>query len=134
MSPTTPSSSATVVQFPAATDKPSFALASKAWLKATQTHPLLTDANKTFAAALYLYFNFQHYKATGELRAYPTWDRLIAEFGLSRSTISESTERLERYGLLDVDRRYDRAARKRARNLYRVPARFSARDQGLDLV
>jgi hypothetical protein len=124
------SASANVIQFPAA-DRPSFSAATKAWLKRTHTHPFLTDANKTFATALYFYFNYKIYNSTGELRAWPTWDRLMGEFGLSKSTIQESTERLERYQLLEVDHgRYSRATKRRARNLYRVPARFGAHDQG----
>jgi hypothetical protein len=98
-----------------------FAAASKAWLKTTQTHPLLTDANKTFCTALYLNFNFKHYGETGELIAWPGWNRLIAEFGLSKETISESIRQVERFRLLEVDRgRYDRATHRRAGNLYRA--------------
>lgn len=73
-----------------------FVVASKAWLKTTLAHPLLTDANKTFGTALYLYFNAKHYGKTGELKAWPSWDTLNTEFGLSRTIINESAERLER--------------------------------------
>ena len=98
-----------------------FAAASKAWLKTTQTHLLLTDANKTFCTALYLNFNFKHYDETGELIAWPGWNRLTAEFGLSKETISESIGQVERFRLLEVDRgRYDRATHRRAGNLYRA--------------
>jgi hypothetical protein len=132
MTTTLPSSN--VVPFPAAADRPTFVVASKSWLKTTHAHPLLTDANKTFCTALYFYFNVKHYKKTGELIAWPAWDTVGAQFGLSKSTIYESIEQLERFRLLDVERgRYDRAAQKRTGNLYRVPARFgaaSARDQG----
>src|SRR5262245_59435193 len=97
----------------------SFAAASK--LKTTQTHPLPTDANKTFCTALYLNFNFKHYDKTGELIAWPGWSRLTAEFGLSKETISESIGQVERFRLLKVERgRYDRATHRRAGNLYRA--------------
>jgi hypothetical protein len=125
--------SSNVIKFP----RPTFSVASKEWLKRTHTHPLLTDANKTVAAGLFLYFNYRHYAKTGELIAYPTWDRLSAEFGISKQTINESIELLERSRLLEVERgRYNRAAQKRARNLYRaVNTRFcegqkSRPDQG----
>jgi hypothetical protein len=121
MTSTTAPSSAEIVPFPTA-DKPTFAVASKAWLKTTQTHPLLTDANKTFCTALYFYFNVKHYQRTGELIAWPGWDTLITEFGLSKETINESIGQVERFQLLNVERnRYDRATHRRAGNLYRVP-------------
>ena len=100
-----------------------FAVVSKAWLKTTQTHPLLTDANKTFCTALYFYFNVKHYQKTGELIAWPAWDTLITEFGLSKETINESIGQVEHFRLLEVERgRYDRTAHRRAGNLYRVPS------------
>src|SRR5262249_34016215 len=121
MTSLTAPSSAEIAPFPTA-DIPTFAVASKTWMNTTQTHPLLTDANKTFCTALYFYFNCNHYRKTGELIAWPGWDTLITEFGLSKTTISESIERLERSRLLEVERgRYNRAAQKRAGNVYRVP-------------
>jgi hypothetical protein len=120
MTPITASSS--VIPFPS-TDKPTFAVASKAWLKTTQTHPLLTDANKTFCTALFLNFNYKHYNDTGELIAWPSWNTLITGFGLSKETISESIGQVERFRLLDVERgRYNRATHRRSGNLYRVPS------------
>src|SRR5262245_10928438 len=119
MDVTLPSTAAIVAQ--TAPDRPTFTAASKEWLKRTHIHPFLTDANKTFCAALYLYFNVKHYKQTGELIAYPTWGRVMREFGLSKDSLNESIGRLEHLQLLEVDRRYDRAAKKRLRNLYRVP-------------
>ena len=108
-------------------DKPTYAVDSKAWLKRTLAHPLLTNADKVFCAALYFYFNCKHYRQTGELIAWPSWGTLIAEFGLSKTTISESIEQLERFRLLDVERgRYNRATLKRAGNRYRVPPKFAA--------
>src|SRR5262249_2133756 len=94
---------------------------------------MLTDANKTFGTALYLYFNVKHYGKIGELKAWPSWDALAAAFGLSRTTINESAEQLERFRLLEVKRgRYDRAAQKRAGNEYF--ARLPSRSQGAEFV
>src|SRR5262249_50232507 len=57
-----------------------------------------------------------------ELIAYPTWGRLMREFGLSQTTIYESLAQLEQCGLIEIERgRYDRASGKKRRNLYRVP-------------
>src|SRR5262245_45585461 len=115
-----PSSAIIVAQ--TAADKPIFAAASREWLKRTHTHPFLTDGTKTLCTALYLYFNVKHYQKTGELIAYPTWGRLMREFGLSQTTIYESLAQLEQCRLIEIERgRYDRAAGKRTRNLYRVP-------------
>jgi len=111
----------------------SFAAVSKAWLKTTLAHPFLTDANKTFATALYLYFNVKHFGQTGELKAWPSWDTLSADFNLSRTTINGSAEQLERYQLLDIKHgRYDRATRRRAGNEYY--ARLPSRPQGAEFV
>jgi len=130
MTPLTAPSSAEIVPFPAA-DRPTFAVASKAWLKTTQTHPLLTDANKTFCTALYFYFNVKHYQKTGELIAWPAWDTLMTEFRLSKETINESIGQVERFQLLEVERsRYDRATHRRAGNLYRVPQGFQGQHFG----
>ena len=111
-----------------------FIVMGKAWLKTVIAHPLLTDANKTFGTALYLKFNSKHFAKTGELKAWPGWDTLTAESGLSKTTINESVGRLEQFQLLDVLRgRYDRAAQKREGNEYF--ARFpSGRPQGADFV
>jgi len=111
-----------------------FAAVSKAWLKTTLAHPLLTDANKTFGTALYLYFNVKHFgKTGGELKAWPSWDTLTAEFGLSRTTINESAEQLERCQLLDIKRgRYNRTTQRRAGNEYY--ARLPSRPQGAEFV
>ena len=119
-----PSSSAAEV-FPLRT----FAATSKSWLKAALAHPLLTPADKTFGATLYVYFNVKHYKQTGELLAWPSWDTLTTRSGLSRATIAEATYRFEQFQLLDVERgRYDRASQRRDGNHYR--ARFPRADQG----
>jgi len=96
-----------------------FAAAGKAWLQTVVAHPLLTDANKTLGTALYLKFNNKHYEKTGELKAWPAWDTLTAESGLSRTTINESVRQLEHFQLLNVKRgRYDRAAQRREGNEY----------------
>jgi len=117
----------------AASSTDSFAGAGKAWLKTVIAHPLLTDANKTFGTALYLKFNFKHYEKTGELKAWPGWDTLTTESGLSRTTINESAGRLEHFQLLDVKRgRYDRTAQRREGNEYF--ARLPSRPQGADFV
>jgi len=106
-----------------------FAAASKAWLKTTLTHPLLTDANKTFCTALFLNFNYKHYNDTGELIAWPSWNKLTTEFGLSRETISESIGQVERFRLLEVEHgRYNRVTHRRAGNLYRVPSESWVQD------
>jgi hypothetical protein len=110
-----------------------FVAAGKAWLKTVIAHPLLTDANKTFGTALYLKFNFKHYEKTGELKAWPGWDTLTAEAGLSRWTVNESARQLEQFQLLEVLRgRYDRAAQKREGNEYF--ARFPSAPQGVEFV
>jgi len=105
--------------------RPTFTVAAKTWLKVTQAHPLLTGGSKVFCTALYLHFNCKHYKTTGELLAWPSWDKLSAEYGLSRTTIHDSINEVERLGLLEVERGgYDRAAQKRLGNRYRVPKKF----------
>jgi hypothetical protein len=53
----------------------------------------------------------------------------MAMTGLSRTTIAESIDQIEHYGLLDRERgRYDRGAQRRAGNRYR--ARMPVRDLG----
>ena len=99
MSVTAPSSSANVIPLR------SFVVASKDWLKRTQTHPLLTDGPKRFSTALYLNFTYKHYRQTGELLAWPSWDKIEREYGLGKTTIHESIDRLEHsnYSTLSAD-------------------------------
>src|SRR5262249_52457989 len=117
----TASSSAEILTFP--TTKPSFAVASKAWLSAPLADPSLTFASKTFCTAVYLHFNVKIYQETGQLVAWPSWDTLSTKFGLSRETINESIKQVERAGYLDIQRgRHD--GHRRAGN------RYFARTQG----
>ena len=90
-----------VINFPA---KPTFAAATKTWLKVTQAHPLLTEGCKRLCVGLYCNFNYKHYEATGELLAWPSWNRLIAEFGLCKATINDGLCQLEHFSLLEIKR------------------------------
>jgi Replication protein C N-terminal domain len=120
MSLTIPSSSAEVIRL-----RP-FAVARDSWLKTALAHPILTPANKTVCAALYFYFNCKHYRQTGELVAWPSQDTLMAATDLSKSTVADSVDQIEHFGLLDRERgRWDRAAQKRGGNTYR--ARYGIR-------
>jgi hypothetical protein len=105
--PITPSSSAEVVPFPASDkrDKRTFAKISKDWLRGALAEPSIKGhAPRTFFTAIYLHFNYEHYERTGELIAWPSWETLMAKFGLSDGSIREGIAEGERCGFLEVQR------------------------------
>src|SRR5262245_25396436 len=90
----TPSSSAEVIPFPTS-GKPTFAKDSKAWLMMALEEPSIKGhAPRTFFTAIYLHFNYEHYKQSGgELIAWPSWETLMGKFGLSEGGFGRASKR-----------------------------------------
>ena len=102
--PITSSSSAKVIQFPASGKRTGFAKASKDWLMRALAEPSFSHATRTFGTAIYLHFNSKIYNDGHGLVAWPSWDTLRANFGLSEGSIREAITQLERRGFLRVER------------------------------
>jgi len=117
------SSAAAVISFPS-TNKPTFAEARNAWREALKDAQL-TNAEFRFVVEFCAFFNRKHFEKTGELMAWPKWETLIAKTGLSKMTIHRATNKFEHLRALEVERhRYNHTTKKRAHNIYCVPARF----------
>jgi hypothetical protein len=136
MTPTIANSSAEIVTFEPGPQpehkarRPTFAQASKAWLRALVISRHVTDAEARVCAALFPFFNNEHYELTGELEAWPAWETLMAESGKSKATVDRALRKLERIGALEIEHgRYDDVTKRRAGNRYHVPLNFL--DQGL---
>ena len=120
---TSPSSAAYIIRFPV-TDKSSFAETWRAYRSAILDLPL-TNAEFRFATEFCVYFSKQHFEVTGELIAWPSWTTLISKTGLGKMTVYRTIKKLERMGAIEVERhRYNHATKKRAHNIYHVPATF----------
>jgi len=123
-------SGAEVIQFPASGK--SFTADAKRWWKMAMGHPNLGLADRIFCSAIYDGFNTGIYKQTGgQLVAWPSWDKISAEFGLGKTAIFESQKRVESLGLLAVDHgRYDHTTKRREHNTYRAILRPAVNVQG----
>jgi hypothetical protein len=131
MNATLASSSPNIIQFPAAADRPSFAVASKAWLRSVTGHHHVTAGEARLGAALYQWFNVEHYETTGELKAWRGWEGLMADSSLSKMGVRNGIEKFERLGLLKVDRGgYDPSTKRRTGNIYRVPPTYMTNANG----
>jgi hypothetical protein len=94
-----------------------FAQASKAWLDEWSAERRL---NSRLCVQIYLHFSREHFERTGELLAWPKWNRLVARTGLSRRTIAEGLRKFEQAGALEIEHgRYNHEKKKRDVNLYR---------------
>jgi hypothetical protein len=99
-----------------------FAQARDAWLSRCLADRRFPHSAKTLCARVSLYFNSDHFKKTGgDLLAWPKWETLVAETGLSKRSIARLLKHLERLGAFEVEHgRYDHKTKKRARNRYLV--------------
>jgi hypothetical protein len=96
------SSSGTVV--PLMPRSQGFAAASKAWLSPLLADRRLTHGEKTLASRLFLYIDKNHFETTGQLLAYPGWERLGEETTLSKSSIDRSLKKFESVGAVKINR------------------------------
>jgi hypothetical protein len=79
--------------------------------------PSFNHATRTFCTAIYLHFNYKIYNDGHGLVAWPSWETLMANFGLSEGSIREAIAQTQRHGFLRVERgRHD--GRRRAVNKY----------------
>ena len=72
-----------------------FAAASGTWLSLLLADRRLTHAEKTLASRLFLYVERKHFEATGQLLAYPGWERLQEETTLTERSIARGVAKLE---------------------------------------
>ena len=118
--PITPSSSANVIAFPASGKRTGFAKASKDWLiRALAEAP--SHATRTFCTAIYLHFNSKIYQETGQLVAWPSWETLIANFGLSERSIRDAITWAEQGGFIQVQRGRRDGQRRTVNKYYANP-------------
>jgi hypothetical protein len=90
------------------------------WLRAVLASSL-TPAAKIVATALFLHFNEKHWRTTGEMIAWPSWETLIEETATSKRSIAYAIADLEANGVLDADHgRFDPKTGKRKHNVYRA--------------
>src|SRR5215471_17971094 len=100
-------SSAEVIPFepsppPKLNGRPSFAQATKAWLKPLLADPQFADGEMRVCVAIYLGFNSNHYEKTDELLSWPSWLTLQRETTKSESTVERALKKLEQFGALQI--------------------------------
>jgi hypothetical protein len=96
-----------------------FAQVSKAWLWRWTTDRRLTDGEERICVCIYLHFNSDHFKETGDLLAWPSWQSLMDATGLSRRSVSRCLQNLKRLGAFEIKRGpYDHKEKKRGNNRY----------------
>jgi len=117
--PITPSSSAHIIPFPASGKHTGFAKASKDWLTRTLAESI-SHTTRTFCTAIYLHFNSKIYNDGHGLVAWPSWETLIAKFGLSEGSIREAIAQAERHGLLRVERGRHNGQRRSVNRYYAI--------------
>src|SRR5215468_9395309 len=130
--PITSSSSTNVIAFPASGKHTgSYAQAREAWLR-RELAEAPSHAYRTFCTALFLNFNFQIYKATGELVAWPSWETLKTKFGITESTANEIAKSMERRGSIRVER--GRQGARRAVNKYYALPTVNLRNPQVEVI
>jgi hypothetical protein len=115
-----------------------FAQVSKAWLSRWSTDRRLTSGEQKICVRIYLHFNSDHFKETGDLLAWPSWQFLMDATGLSRPSVHRTLRGLKRLGAFETQRGpYDHENKKRGNTRYIVrtskvsPVRPSRGEQGL---
>jgi hypothetical protein len=115
----TPSSTAIVIPFeatPPSQPKMGFAQATKTWLDEWNAERGL---NTKLCVQIFLHFNEKHFEETGELLAWPGWDRLAAKTGLSRRSVAAGLQKFEQAGALKIEHgRYNHEKKRRDGNFY----------------
>jgi len=114
MSSITSSSSAEVIPF-----APSFTQASQNWFRQWRRNDQFNHSDRTFIAELFDHFNFEIYRDTGELIAWPSW-LTIAEAGLSKRSIARSAKKVEQLGAVEIARSRDPKTDWQLQNKYRA--------------
>lgn len=98
-----------------------FAQVSKAWLSRWSTDRRLTSGEQKICVRIYLHFNSDHFKETGDLLAWPSWQSLMDATGLSRPSVHRTLRGLKRLGAFETQRGpYDHENKKRGNTRYIV--------------
>jgi hypothetical protein len=99
-----------------------FAQARDAWLSRWHSDRRLTHSERVICSRMHQYFNREHFERTaGDLLAWPSWQTLMDETGLSKTSVYERVRNLERLRAFEVEHgRYDDKTKKRAGNRYFV--------------
>ena len=99
-----------------------FAQTSKAWLWRWFTDRQLTSGEKQICVCIFLHFNSDHFKETGDLLlAWPSWQSLMDATGLSRPSVHRNLRGLKGLGAFEIRRGpYDHENKKRGNNRYIV--------------
>jgi hypothetical protein len=99
-----------------------FAQTRDAWLSRWHSDRRLTHSERVICSRMNQYFNREHFERTdGDLLAWPSWQTLMDETGMSKTSVYERLRNLERLGAFEVDHgRYDDKTKKRAGNRYLV--------------
>jgi hypothetical protein len=117
-------SSSNVVPFLAPANRPEpepvgFAQASKAWLEHWLIDRRLNQSEKEICVWIYIRFNTENFKETGELKAWPSWEYLMEKTGLKRRCVAKSLRRLKELGAFEVTRGpYNHKENRRGHNRY----------------
>jgi hypothetical protein len=82
--------------------KLTFAAATKTWLKTWNADPRLTHGQARLCAAIYLGFNYEYWRATGQLLSWPGWLTLEHDTTLSERSIARGFVKLERLGAIQI--------------------------------
>jgi hypothetical protein len=98
-----------------------FAQASKAWLWPWFTDRRLTSGETKICQCIFLHFNSDHFKETGDLLAWPEWETIMNDANLKRSCVHKGLRRLKELGAFEVEHGpYDHEKKKRGSNRYIV--------------
>jgi hypothetical protein len=98
-----------------------FAQVSKAWLSRWSTDRRLTSGEQKICVCIYLHFNSDHFKETGDLLAWPSWQFLMDATGLSRPSVHRTLRGLKRLGAFETQRGpYDHENKKRGNTRSKV--------------
>lgn len=119
---TTLISSSNVVPLRPDPDPEGFAQTRERWLSRWFGDPRLKHSHRALLTQIFLHFNTDHFKETGHLLAWPSWQKLMAATGgLSETSVFRGLGVLERLGAIEVEHgRYDHKTKKRAGNRYLV--------------
>jgi hypothetical protein len=96
----------------------SFHQAREAWHQRWHAEERLTAADRVLVSQITFHFNGQHYEDLGELKAWPSWERIAGKARLSIPSIDRGFKKLERIGALEIVRRRDPKTGQNQGNAY----------------